>query len=63
MSRFNIEIHTAWCKACGICVEFCPRKVLGFDEKGKAKVLSQETCIGCGMCERRCPDYAIEVEG
>jgi len=63
MPRYKIEINKAWCKECGICVDFCPKKVLSFDEKGKATVLNLDACVGCGMCEYRCPDYAIKVEG
>ncbi len=41
----KIDIFKAWCKACGICVAFCPTGVLAKDEagvetktKGKKKV-------------------------
>jgi len=51
-------IKIAWCKGCGICVEFCPRNVLKI-EKGKAAVKDIGSCISCGLCEQRCPDYAI----
>lgn len=56
----KLVINTAWCKGCGICVEFCPKKVLGLN---KEKVfIAAEGCILCGQCELRCPDYAIYVE-
>ena len=49
------------CKACGICVALCPKKVLEQAE-GKKPVFANETnCIGCGICELHCPDYAIRV--
>lgn len=63
MPKYKIEINRAWCKACGICIDFCPKKVLGPDESGKASVVNPDDCTGCFMCERRCPDYAIKVEG
>ncbi|HCO11946.1 MAG TPA: 4Fe-4S ferredoxin [Desulfonauticus sp.] len=56
-----VTVYPAWCKGCGICVNFCPGKVLEFDEHGKAYVARMEECIGCGFCELHCPDFAISV--
>ncbi len=50
-----------YCKGCGICVEFCPKKVLKLDELGKIEVANPDDCVACGQCELRCPDYAIYV--
>jgi len=58
---FEIDIYRAWCKACGICVAFCPAKVFGRDEEGYPELLDPEACIGCGWCEIHCPDFAITV--
>lgn len=49
------------CKGCGICVEFCPKHVLSLDALGKIEVIDEESCVSCGQCELRCPDYAIWV--
>lgn len=57
----EIKINKSWCKGCGICVHFCPEKVLDLDERDKARVVHPERCICCMMCEMRCPDLAIEV--
>lgn len=55
-----ILIYYKWCKGCGICVEFCPKQVLEFDEtEQKPRVARPQDCIQCGMCELRCPDFAI----
>ena len=61
--RFTITIQSAWCKSCGICVEFCPKKVFDMNIPGGAVATRADDCIGCRMCEQRCPDYAITVDG
>ncbi|MBN2705141.1 MAG: 4Fe-4S binding protein [Deltaproteobacteria bacterium] len=58
----KITIFSDWCKRCGICVAFCPKKVLAMDQDRKVFVQSRENCIACHMCELRCPDFAINVE-
>ena len=58
----QLHIQQEWCKGCGICVHFCPKKVLELDAKDKAVAARPEDCICCGHCELRCPDLAIEVE-
>lgn len=56
-----LTIMTQWCKSCGICVAFCPKKALSLAGlEGKA-VHDPSLCIECGMCERYCPDLAIVV--
>lgn len=60
--RFKVLLNPKWCKSCGICVEFCPKKVFEFGKDGKVRVVREEECIGCRNCEIRCPDYAIEVK-
>ncbi|MEG1314440.1 MAG: 4Fe-4S binding protein [Anaerovoracaceae bacterium] len=57
----NLVVEPAWCKGCGICVEFCPKHVLALDHE-KVIIKNPDACIGCGLCELRCPDYAIFVE-
>ncbi len=57
----EILINRDWCKGCGICVHFCPTKVLELDAMEKSIVVRPEDCICCKMCELRCPDLAIEV--
>jgi len=65
VNRDNIEIkiNKEWCKGCGICIAFCPKKVLGYDQDGKVEMLDRENCIKCGQCELRCPDMAIFLGG
>jgi len=64
MAKFIYKAHDIqqeWCKGCGICVHFCPKKVLELNEYNKVFVAHPEKCIACRMCELRCPDLAIEV--
>ncbi|BCS86882.1 4Fe-4S dicluster domain-containing protein [Pseudodesulfovibrio sediminis] len=57
----KVTVYPDWCKGCGICVEFCPGKVLSLSMQGKAEVEHEENCIRCGFCELHCPDFAIVV--
>lgn len=58
---FTIEINRKWCKKCGLCSHYCPKKVFDCDDFGAPTAARAEACIGCKMCEQRCPDFAIEV--
>ena len=58
----RIDIFKAWCKGCGICAAFCPRKALAMDEAGFPFVKDPSLCGRCGLCELRCPDFAITIE-
>lgn len=55
-----------YCKGCGICVDKCPVKAIGWSETlgvfaTPAPEIDMEKCIGCGTCTRVCPDAAIRV--
>ncbi len=55
----TIYIYKQWCKGCGICVAFCPKHVLALGPDGKVYIKNPDDCIACGMCDLRCPDFAI----
>jgi len=61
MIKKTLEINKAWCKGCGICVAFCPKKVLEM-QHGKIAVANPDSCILCNICGGLCPDYAIWIE-
>ena len=64
MAKEKLKSHVVneeWCKDCGICVAFCPKKVLESDGNS-VKAVRPEDCIACRLCEMRCPDLAIEIE-
>lgn len=62
----RIVLNRDRCKACYLCVEACPNKVLKMDEHVNnlgyypVTVDNSKQCIGCAMCARVCPDMAIE---
>ncbi len=64
----KIIIDKSLCKSCGICVEFCPVKILyigdDVNEYGYryVKVSDANKCTLCYLCERYCPEFAIKVE-
>ncbi|MDU5079989.1 4Fe-4S binding protein [uncultured Tissierella sp.] len=58
----SLTVDKNWCKGCGICVVFCPKNVLEIKD-GKVNIKDLESCIQCGQCELRCPDFAIYLGG
>lgn len=49
------------CKGCNICVTTCPTHTLGLDGANQIVVKTLDTCVFCGLCEARCPDFAIWI--
>ena len=54
----KVRWNTDWCKRCHICVEACPRQALVLSD---GAIIQMEGCDGTGVCQRFCPDLAIEV--
>lgn len=59
---YSINIIEKNCKQCGICSSLCPKQVLEQTLGNPPAVTNPSACIGCMMCQMRCPDFAIEVE-
>ena len=57
----EISIQRKWCKSCGICVEFCPKKVFGVGELSEPIISDPDACTGCRLCELRCPEFAVII--
>jgi len=61
-----IKLDKTKCKACYLCVDVCPKKLIN---KGtEANALGhfpvefkdpENKCLACAMCAIRCPDLAI----
>ena len=60
--RTRIIVNETWCKACGICIHYCPKNVLDEKDNGSPAAARIGDCIQCMLCELRCPDFAIRVE-
>jgi 2-oxoglutarate ferredoxin oxidoreductase subunit delta len=61
MGRNRVVVYPDWCKGCGLCAAFCPKKVFALGQDGKAHVVNEEACVNCGFCEPHCPDFAVLV--
>ncbi len=59
--HYDIAFYRDWCKACGLCMAFCPKKIILSDKNGKPVVAEPDQCIGCRFCEIHCPDFAITI--
>ena len=57
----EVFVYQPWCKACGICYELCPSKVLTCDKAGRPVVSNPDACKACYLCEALCPEMAITV--
>lgn len=60
--KYSITINEKNCKRCGYCIEFCPGGVYEPARDGLPLVKHPEKCTGCGLCDLRCPDFAITLE-
>ena len=48
-----------YCKHCYTCINICPVDNLEFDID---EMVSKGKCIQCMLCEKYCPDFALEVK-
>ena len=61
-SRPKPFLFPDFCKACGRCIETCPKDCITYSEQIDAKsgfypvVIDTEVCNGCGLCLTACPE-------
>lgn len=62
----HIVIDKNKCKACYLCINECPKKLLKIGDETNSLgnhivefVDPKKECLGCAMCATRCPDLAI----
>lgn len=61
-----IKIDKKKCKACYLCIDVCPKKLIKKSHEANALGAfpvefddPENQCLGCAMCAIRCPDLAI----
>lgn len=65
--KHTVVIRSEFCKGCGLCIAYCPKKVLKESEKLNragyhyADPAAMDQCTGCLTCTQVCPEVSIEV--
>lgn len=69
MAKGRVRFRVERCKACELCVKFCPKEVLVLDKNiinpmgyHPITAVREDACNGCGICAVMCPDLVIVVE-
>ena len=61
----SISIDQETCRACGLCGEVCPNKILSKNPLGGITFRQDrlQFCMKCGQCMAICPTKSIRIEG
>ena len=64
----NVKISEELCKACSLCIEVCPKKIISLSDSlnkngyRTVEIEEMDKCTGCAFCAAICPDCVFEVE-
>ncbi len=64
----TLTLYVDRCKGCGLCVDYCPHKLLHLQADlnllgyHPVHLAEEGQCTGCGICALMCPDMIIRVE-
>ncbi len=67
MAKQKAVVLEEKCKACGLCIHFCPAKAISYNEKKfnskgvHPAAVDKQKCTGCRQCFLVCPEIAIEI--
>ncbi len=68
MARGVVVLEQDRCKACSLCIDICPPRILRlsdttFNAKGypPIEVTEMDACTGCSVCAVICPDVVFTV--
>ncbi len=68
MAKGILKFKGDKCKGCGLCIKYCPKKILGLSETEVNKLgyhpvtlKDPDGCIACATCALMCPDGVISV--
>ncbi|MFQ6112811.1 MAG: molecular chaperone TorD family protein, partial [bacterium] len=62
-AEYSIEVNSADCILCGVCVSCCPTKAFRMDNTQRRIQLlfKAALCTGCEQCSALCPQQAIKL--
>jgi ferredoxin len=58
----TLNLSEEKCIGCSMCVDVCPRGVIGMNGVGRAWIQDRDACMECGACSRNCPTGAFSVQ-
>lgn len=58
----QVKCDSTKCTSCMSCVAVCPTRALHTDGQSPSLQFVEQDCVQCGLCEKACPEGAIELE-